>query len=72
MTDIVERLRAGWVSHQCAEEAADEIERLRAALDTLTDANVWLRTEVQRLMRGREKVVENGGEDEKSLQEKEL
>ena len=32
MTDIVERLRAGWVSHQCAEEAADEIERLWQAL----------------------------------------
>ena len=38
MTDIVERLRGFWgdVSNRDIIEAADEIERLRAALDSIT------------------------------------
>jgi hypothetical protein len=39
MTDIVKRLRQE--PNECGEEAADEIERLRAALQSLYDNEKW-------------------------------
>jgi hypothetical protein len=42
MTDIVERLRmAGRNGNPDAKEAADEIERLRAALEEIRQNSVW-------------------------------
>jgi len=38
MTDLVERLRRQGAEHEFLEEAADEIERLRAALKEIADS----------------------------------